>query len=248
MLFTLEEILNNDTTSYSLYFIKGSETIIIANNDTIRHFIKRFYGDRVYSEKCDNIGQAGSSLHSDWTMFLTRNADSIERMYLAMTSEYNPIENFDRYEDIEQKKTGSDTLAYKGSESNVKTGNVEHGIIGKEISSNGTGGIVTSNLVSGYNKSEPVLDNKSVTEGETSLEYQNRKNIDTYNQLTDAKQFSSREDETTYNTTDKTVSHLHGNIGVTTNTEMIERELELRSKNLCDILLKKFIDEVSVYF
>lgn len=245
--FSLEEILKTDTHDWSISINKEETEIVVASSSVVYHFINRFYGDRIYSLNEETLAEAKSDLRDDWLMYLNRNSLNIERMYDAMVAEYSPIENYDRYEDIEVKHTGTDTVTFNGSESNTKSGNVEMKKEGTETNSNGTGGITTTNYVSGYNEGSPVVDNKSTTEGQTELSFTNRKDTETYNSVKDEKTFTGRNDETEYNSTNKTISHLHGNIGVTTNTEMIERELELRSKNLCDIIVKSFVNEISFY-
>lgn len=53
---------------------------------------------------------------------------------------------------------------------------------------------------------------------------------------TDARNSSSKQ---TYGTTTRT-SRIHGNIGVTTNQQMIEAELQLRKKNIYEIITAEF--------
>lgn len=247
--YSIEEMLENDTRDWKLSFNKEETTTTIATSDTVKHFMRRFYGDRLYSEHEVNVSDAHSDFWVDWSMFLSRNNESIARIYQAMTEEYNPIENYDRHESITVTHTGDDTTTYSGTEQNTKSGSIDNEKTGSETSANGTGNdaITTSNYVTGYNQSDESLESKSVTTGKTTLSFNARKDKQTYNSLSDTKTFTGRNDKVEYNTEDTTTAHLHGNIGVTTNTEMIERELELRSMNVCDIVLKKFIDEVTFY-
>lgn len=52
--------------------------------------------------------------------------------------------------------------------------------------------------------------------------------------------------DSTDHDSDRTL-HVHGNIGVTTNTQLIESELELRMKSLAEMLIDNFINDYTFY-
>lgn len=57
-----------------------------------------------------------------WSNFLNAKNDNFNRIYKALYAEYSPIENTDRYSDIEDIHTGTDTLAKSGSDTTATTG------------------------------------------------------------------------------------------------------------------------------
>ena len=112
-------------------------------------------------------------------------ADGIARMLLALESEYNPIHNFDRYEDYSESEltsettdyTGSETAAYTGSETTAYTGSETTDYTGSETTDYTGSQTVTEsesdttvNEVSAYNESTYQPDKQSVSERETETE------------------------------------------------------------------------------
>lgn len=222
---------------------------------------------------------------------------TIEHLINVINAEYSPIENYDRYEDITDSSTGSETEHNTGRyndthsgtdmESSSGTYNDTHSGNDKESSSgtdtekssgkyndthsgndkeSNSGNIknndTTENTVSAYNsssyqpdtketvsKNETHADDKTFTHGhKLSNTHEDNKNFTHENDKTFThghKLSNTHEDDKTFthghtlsNTheDDKTVSrsgdntrtaHLHGNIGVTTNQQLIEQELEL---------------------
>ena len=103
-----------------------------------------------------------------------------ERMATALFEDYNPLHNFDRYEDSTDDEN---------------------------TSSNGSA--VSVNTVNGYN-------------GDAEHDRQN----------TDGKSETKRGN--------KHNAHLYGNIGVTTNAQMLEGELKIRKQDLISIIVREF--------
>lgn len=178
----------------------------------------------------------------------------------TMFYEYNPIENYDRTEEwtdstlygktidetgtTKNQESGKDTFNKKGkekntvsgSDTNTKSGNETNEISGKETSTNSK---------YAYNSSSWNNDNKS------ELEFNNRNNKTTYNNVTDSNNYSSnntlefenRADETNYGKIDdynrnlktqssgkddlKHTGKIHGNIGVMSTQTMINMEREV---------------------
>ena len=178
----------------------------------------------------------------------------------TMFYEYNPIENYDRMEEwtdstaygktidetgtTKNQESGKDTFNKKGiekntvsgSDTNTKSGNETNEISGKETSTNSK---------YAYNSSSWNNDNKS------ELEFNNRNNKTTYNDVTDSNNYSSnntlefenRADETNYGKIDnynrnlktqssgkddlKHTGKIHGNIGVMSTQTMINMEREV---------------------
>lgn len=134
--------------------------------------------------------------------------------------EYNPIENYDRKEDIEETRTTDRTTSSTASGTNGET-NAE------ERTENET----SLHDVSAENALDYQPDNKdTVTSGETSSY---RRDIDT-----------SSETSGTENITDtfKHSNRTHGNIGVTTSQQMIQSERDLVRYSLIEEIAEDYRD------
>lgn len=152
-------------------------------------------------------------------------------------AEYSPIENFDRYEDYTDSNNGEISRSKKGQDNN--TGGYTNQESGKDSTSNNGGSTdninrteITENTISADNSSTYQPDNKSTkTTNETDTNIHNDDTVVNYGKkLTNTHTDTTKreEDELTKNVGDSHhVGHLHGNIGVTTNQQMIEQELEL---------------------
>lgn len=114
--------------------------------------------------------------------WFSRMYNNFERTMNALTVDYNPIENFDRYEDYSDAKVSK----LNGSSSSYGTSNTE-------------------NKTSAYNSGSYQPDSTTSNSNNTGV----------------SQNTNSAEDLTH-------LGHLHGNIGVTQNTQMINSEIELR--------------------
>lgn len=128
-----------------------------------------------------------------WNNFIVANIENIYKIYSALKSEYNPIENYNRNES-----------------STITTNN--HVSTGAELGNSPT---ITTYKTTQDNDTFYKVD-KSENTGKT---------------------------ESDGNGTTTTSSNVSGNIGVTTNQQMIESELKLRiENNLTDIVIDMFYD------
>ena len=150
------------------------------------------------------------------TMFLENNKTYLNRLWEIESLNFSPIENYDRYEDIKDIRSGNETteLSKTGSESEVSTMN---GSVENAIKNNQKETI----------KNEPTSYNTNLIDTSTT-EYSGVADTNTtsYNNLTTANEteFTGRKDKTTHdynNITDTHNAHIHGNIGVTTSTAMM---------------------------
>ena len=105
-----------------------------------------------------------------------------------------------------------------------------------------------------------LKDSTTLTESE-SQEFKSVKDDTLYNDITNTQTFDGYSDVTAYNTDEsgsdssrtsgsnksnqKTISHIHGNIGVTTNSQMLESERKLSEFGFIDMLYKTIIFELS---
>lgn len=142
--------------------------------------------------------------------------DKIERL---AELEYNPIENYDRYE---SEKT-SDTRQKTGNDVNTNTGT------GKAVNNSGTTNKnTTTHGVTGYNTTTPVTDRVDSVNGQ-----------DTQNSMSEN---NGRGSEVRHSLERETgdiirTNRTHGNIGVTAPYQMILGDLSVYdSINLCKII------------
>lgn len=141
------------------------------------------------------------------------------RMKEALYANYSPIENYDRNEQWNDNATRTDNLTSKLIGSQIGSGSV-----------GGTNGSTETTSSKAYNSNSFVDGQKVTVDGSVS------------NTTSD----SMTTDNTTTNTgtvgqIGSRTGRVHGNIGVTTNQQMINAELELRVNNqLESIIIQQF--------
>lgn len=185
-------------------------------------------------------------------------------MWRALHAEYNPIENTDRYEDYWRTfdRTGNGKEGRNGTNRSTRNGNQTSNITG---TSTGTGD------TNGKQSRTPNLTAEETTSAFDSEVYQPyKKRVDGGTEETASQEHSSSSANTTQNgtvTDNETIEgtentditrnesvkdeekhglHSHGNIGITTNQEMINEELELRRYDLYKQIALLFEDEFTV--
>lgn len=141
-----------------------------------------------------------------------------ERYKAAIEIEYNPIENYDRQE--ESTRTPNLTHTQTGSIADAHTGTITDQHTGS-VTSRNTGDVTD----------QRAADNSSSWENYDKSS--NDLTDQTTNNLTDKRQHGDTVTKTFNNVTDfetgtdKTISRIHGNIGVTTSQQMLISELDL---------------------
>lgn len=147
-----------------------------------------------YFTKDGEITEEGTKILGQ--MLADKYSDNIHRLYLALSAEYNPIENYDRTESTTDTTTGKIISNSKGTNE-----------------SNGT----NTNNVSAFDSSEYQPESQNINNN---------------------KDETTTTGESESNGTNTHEARLHGNIGVTTNQQMINEELNLRRSNhLVDVIL-----------
>lgn len=276
--------------------------------------------DTLFSEIMTRSGmlypyhQVPAILKANIRLWFSRNYLNFDRTMEALTAEYNPIENYNRYEDWTRTPNLNDTGTTSGSDTMTKTGTEATAASGKDSAQlSGTdtvalsgkdteqlsGTDTTTRTHTNYHetntRSGSVTTEKQVSAFDSSAYQPAEKEIQTYTNLEDDKAITGsyadataygkkdettygksegttygkkdettygRTDTTTYNTSDQTLygktlterhtgkedytSHIHGNIGVTTNQQMIEAELELRKFDIYDDIAARFEHEFCV--
>lgn len=213
-----------------------------------------------------NAANAAEDFIDDFEMWKSGRLPAFANIYSAISKEYEPLENYDRYEDSTddlQKNGGSgDTHSGKDTITHSGTDNITHEGTSKQ-QAGGTDTVRTTGTntdtgssqtgVFGYNSTDTAApDTTSSATGSTNTDQtvtdtDTRSNTRTDNLADNTKYGHVIETDhgesidTKYEETNKNThtAHLHGNIGVTTSQEMLEAELKLRNT----LFFKKFIIE-----
>ena len=204
--------------------------------------------------------RASAFMHEAVVAYAAHRLPEWEKMYLAIQTEYNPLENYDRVEDTTETltKEGTEETAKTGSESNEKTGTESVEKQGSEIDTPaGTETVTVNNNFNGFNSSQSV----PVSDSTETTSFTNRNNTRSFNQRKDVQSFQNRKDTLSFTDRKDTLSfdertdtrtidgHIHGNIGVTTSQQMLESELQLRTYDLATVIYKDIADHflLSIY-
>ena len=162
----------------------------------------------------------------------------IERIIQAITDNYNPLHNFDRYEEYSdtENKTGSETQENIENRTNTGINTVTE-------NTNSNSNTVTENTVSAYNANTYQPDNKQTVDNE-SAENVTSNGSSTFDENSKNDTNSDFNEDRTLNH----VGHLYGNIGVTKSQDMLIDEISVRyNYNLYDIVSELLFREICVY-
>ena len=162
------------------------------------------------------------------------------RIAAALDAEYNPIENTDRYEDHLEDYTRdlkeSDNYTRDLKENDNYTRNLTD-------SGNNNSSGSTQNSRTGYNSGDLQVTDSSNSE-DHSDDTRSYTGSDDRN-----KGYTGGDDRNkgyTGGDTRHSVIHTHGNIGVTSNQQMVQAELELRQTDIYSIIVNEFIDKFCI--
>lgn len=238
--------------------LTGNTQTVITSANAVQYMLHK-YGTRQYSilrGSSATVSDAFNDFSLDFRLWIMNRQHNIDRMYQALFDyDYSPIENVDRYEtenvdrDIDTTYGKKDTLS--GSDTVAETGTDTHTLSGND-STTRSGNVVSETEKAGFNSPNSYTNDA--------------KNTETYNNVKDKTDFGKIDTEsknlstqTTYGKVD-TLSgtdavnddtlrtlRVHGNIGVTTNNQLIEAELEMRLKSLAEMLLDNFINDYTFY-
>lgn len=183
-----------------------------------------------------------------------------ERIYTASVAEYNPIENYDRYEEEEtggrrvhsgadttsetEQHSGTDSTATTETNTNETDGSISRSVSGTESGTNNQNHNTTNQITAFDSNALQTHDKTTATAEDTNSATRSGTETETNDTtITDSKTGSNTithgEQITTSGTmqhgeqiadTGTRESHIHGNIGVTTSQQMLESELEVAPK------------------
>lgn len=176
--------------------------------------------------------------------------DSIERMLLALEEEYNPLHNFDRYEKYDDERHNTDSN--RTDSQNDRTSTYNRSITENTEGEEGidySGNDETINLISAFNSNEYQPNNKSTLDSSNNSDRDYNESKTTSHGGSDSTSDVLGESKNgKFDETSKHDGHLYGNIGVTTSQQMLQAELDLRSKvNIYDVIAEMFYKEFCVY-
>lgn len=176
---------------------------------------------------CDLIISNPSILVRRTQLFFLKNYDNFDKMAEALLAEYDPIENYNRYEDTKENR---DVERSGGNESSA--------------SGSGTSGSGGSNTY-GLNNTEHQVSAMNSNDYQPRSKDINSQRVDSFTNETTTSDSSSASGSFDESTDDDFTrdSHIHGNIGVTTSQQMIESEIELRKFNIYDYIADLYANE-----
>ena len=223
----IDEVLTetNITQDWDISGVLGDDTISIITSPDCGNILLYKYGERSFYKPDNSVLTDYAFLLKLWRIWLDGNKTDYLRMYDAINSEYNPINNYDSHEE---------TTTHYGHqlEDTSRPGVVVTNTTEFEPGITDT----TESSIYGYNSSnasdaDRVVNTK--TGKDTSTNTVQRTGIDV--------------EHHTHSGVDSVETEKYGNIGVTTSQQMIESEVSLRLKDYVDKIIKCFIDEYTTY-
>lgn len=155
------------------------------------------------------------------TVWSDAKGDSLSRIYRAMSTDYDPLHNFDRHEDYTDHTVTEQSEDW--DDNRTTDGTLTHGSTS-----------TTENTVSAFNSDGYQPADKSVNTTGGS---------DTTNETSggNGSRAGSATGETVHH------GHLYGNIGVTKSQEMLQDEIDIRQQSFFDIFADMFRRDFLLY-
>jgi hypothetical protein len=190
------------------------------------------------------------------TRFFAEYYHNFEMMYLALTNEYNPIENTDWRENsqrkIKSKDNGTDNRVIEGGTTDSQTtANSGTNTNVSDFESNPASYAESTVYTNAYNEGVGTERDRTKTQqgGQDKSKTTNTETLGT-STVVSGTQANSSSDVLNYNknndTTDDFEIRRHGNIGVQTTSQIINMELEMRRTNLYNTITDLFEDRICV--
>ena len=176
--------------------------------------------------------------------FLLKSCLKINKLWEVNAVKFNPVENYDRIEESATVRSGNQTDIRSEDGKEIERESQD----GKDVSTKVTTGShksENSGEVSSINTSADTSYDTNVVNTQTAKDADSRATTTTYNDLTDTMtttpgitttrehNFDNRQSQNvmTYNdVTDRTNSRIHGNVGVTKSTELLNDYINTYSK------------------
>lgn len=158
------------------------------------------------------------------------------KWYNALQIEYDPLYNYDRYEEWKDSGTDTGTINRTGSDTGT-VGNSGSSTSTEESSGSGQ----TDTFVNAYDNNTLVEDGQS-----KSTQSANSSGTDISNNTETRNLSSSDDEERNLATSGEHTGHMYGNIGVTTSQQMLEAELDIAEWNLYEHIADVFVRELCI--
>ena len=175
------------------------------------------YGERIL------ISDDVSTIENLLSLSLKTNLYAIKTLYGTIVQNYSPIENTEKFEDV--------TVSYEGAEDSQKT-------VVEDREKNGTrtnarnGNITNSEKVTAFDSAAQQPNS------ETDTSYTNLTDTETFSNYGDTMTSENRETKSFIGRKDVTSIHTHGNIGVTSNQQMLKEERQIALFNFFDKVME----------
>ena len=189
--------------------------------------------------------------------WFARMYEQFKRMYDALYAEYNPLENYDRHEDwsdsestsisesestsmSESESTStseSESISASGSSHDSSSDSTSNSLQNDISAANMTTGFLPDSASNGTSAGRSISDTNNTnasSRNNKGATIRNNAAATLKNNLHDSKHYSEHG------------GHIHGNIGVTTNVQMISGELELRKFDIYETIANMFEEEFIV--
>lgn len=165
---------------------------------------------------------------------------TFEKWLIGQNADWNPIENYDRYEDIDDTKGRDLTHTMTEYQTNSETSSASGTASGTDT--NNTSG-TNEALKSAYDSDGYQPDAKTVAGANTSATSSSNttSNGSSTNNMNGSSTDVDKETET-----NKHTAHIHGNIGVTTSAAMLGEFYEISKWNLYDHMADLFKTELLI--
>ena len=213
-----------------------TENYTIFNTAYFIQELLQHYDEHLVKLPVDDPQSALVALFNIWK---ASRADAYARRMYALSTKYEPLDNYDRTE----TKESEGKTTYGRSETLTHGLTIEDTFNNYHEETERTGSVTTADGIYGVNSSTAVPSDTSTQ---------------TYNKLTDDRSITgsketehSGSDTTAHtghdDTEDSYTLRAHGNIGVTTSAQMLSEDFKLLSLDLAQTAVAEFIDRYTYY-
>lgn len=208
------------------------------NHDAIDGLFKTLYSNYVLSEVSSPDETTEDVILFELSQmsreFIMACEEPLKRLWVLESVEFNPVENYDRYENLSHVKTGSEEVTGANTADNSDTKSdtgtdINATVQNGEVDNTNSGGITSEENTNdtSYNTNlVNTVTNETTDTTKTVTEYkqlETRTSIEkgTTSTLAHKADETHKESRVYNDVTDAEENHIHGNIGVTTATAMM---------------------------
>ena len=232
-----------DTTNYGkVDTLSGSDSTTYGKVDTLSGTDSLQHGKIETNSGTDTTNYGKVETHSGNDVVTdsgdettTRNGDHTTTTTKAgfnAPNAYTPSEKVaENFDDLEDK---------------TDFGKVETTAHGHKVTDSGSEGLVHGHVVTDSGTDSTTYGKKNTESGSDSVTYGKKNTESGSDSTTYGHKNTQSGDDVLDDDTERTL-HVHGNIGVTTNNQLIEAELEMRMMSLAEMLLDNFVNDYTFY-